>query len=64
MPAGVPVATVGIGNARNAALLAARILATSDPGLAVRLADHAEAQADHARAQDRSLHPTPGRTHP
>jgi 5-(carboxyamino)imidazole ribonucleotide mutase len=30
MPAGVPVATVGIGNARNAGLLAARILATGD----------------------------------
>jgi 5-(carboxyamino)imidazole ribonucleotide mutase len=33
MPAGIPVATVGIGNARNAGLLAVRILATSDPGL-------------------------------
>ena len=31
MPAGVPVATVGIGNARNAGLLAARILAVGDP---------------------------------
>jgi 5-(carboxyamino)imidazole ribonucleotide mutase len=34
MPAGVPVATVGIGNARNAALLAARIIALSDPKIA------------------------------
>ncbi|MFC4784173.1 5-(carboxyamino)imidazole ribonucleotide mutase [Nocardioides sp. MAHUQ-72] len=33
MPAGVPVATVAIGNARNAGLLAARILATGDPAL-------------------------------
>jgi 5-(carboxyamino)imidazole ribonucleotide mutase len=33
MPAGVPVATVAIGNARNAGLLAVRILAASDPGL-------------------------------
>lgn len=33
MPAGVPVATVAIGNARNAALLAVRILATADPDL-------------------------------
>ncbi|MFN8017583.1 MAG: 5-(carboxyamino)imidazole ribonucleotide mutase [Acidimicrobiales bacterium] len=64
MPAGVPVATVGIGNARNAALLAARILATSDPELARRLADHADAQAEHARTQDRTLDPTPGRTQP
>lgn len=33
MPAGVPVATVSIGNARNAGLLATRILATGDPEL-------------------------------
>ncbi len=33
MPAGVPVATVSIGGARNAGLLAARILATSDPAI-------------------------------
>lgn len=37
MPAGVPVATVAIGNARNAGLLAARILATGDPELTARL---------------------------
>lgn len=34
MPAGVPVATVAIGNARNAGLLAVQILATSRPALA------------------------------
>jgi 5-(carboxyamino)imidazole ribonucleotide mutase len=33
MPAGVPVATVGVGNARNAGLLAVRILAATDPTL-------------------------------
>ena len=33
MPAGVPVATVSIGGARNAGLLAARILGASDPAL-------------------------------
>jgi len=33
MPAGVPVATVAIGNARNAGLLAVRILAAADPKL-------------------------------
>ena len=38
MPRGVPVATVGIGNATNAGLLAAAILATSDKDLAERLA--------------------------
>ncbi len=37
MPKGVPVASVGIGNAANAALLAARILALHDDGLAERL---------------------------
>ena len=37
MPAGVPVATVGIGNARNAGLLAIRILSTSDESLRERM---------------------------
>lgn len=37
MPAGVPVATVSIGGARNAGLLAVRILGTSDPGLRARM---------------------------
>ncbi len=41
MPAGVPVATVAIGNARNAGLLAVRILSTSDEGLAAKLAEFA-----------------------
>jgi 5-(carboxyamino)imidazole ribonucleotide mutase len=38
MPAGVPVATMAIGGAANAALFAARILALHDPALAERLA--------------------------
>lgn len=37
MPAGVPVATVAIGNARNAGLLAVRILAVGDPTLTDRM---------------------------
>lgn len=37
MPAGIPVATVSIGGARNAGLLAARILAAADPALADRV---------------------------
>jgi len=45
MPKGVPVATVGVGNATNAALLAAQILAQSDPDLAARLIAHRQAQA-------------------
>ena len=39
MPAGVPVATVAIDGARNAALIAVSILALSDPGLAQKLED-------------------------
>ena len=39
MPAGVPVATVAIGNARNAGLLAVRILAASDPRLRQQIID-------------------------
>jgi 5-(carboxyamino)imidazole ribonucleotide mutase len=41
MPAGVPVATVSIGGARNAGLLAVKILATADPSLTVRLGEYA-----------------------
>jgi 5-(carboxyamino)imidazole ribonucleotide mutase len=41
MPAGVPVATVSIGGARNAGLLAARILSVSDPEVAERLTEFA-----------------------
>jgi 5-(carboxyamino)imidazole ribonucleotide mutase len=37
MPRGIPVATVAIGNAENAALLAVEILALADPALAARL---------------------------
>lgn len=40
MPAGVPVATVAIGNGRNAALLAVQILALNDPELRRRLREH------------------------
>src|SRR5690606_1579178 len=41
MPAGVPVATVSIGGARNAGLLAVRILGSTDASLASKLADFA-----------------------
>lgn len=41
MPAGVPVATVSIGGARNAGLLSIRMLALSDPALEAALADFA-----------------------
>jgi len=40
MPSGVPVATVGIDNAKNAGLLAVQILATSDPSLEKKMVDY------------------------
>ncbi len=48
MPGGVPVGTMAVGEAgaRNAGLMAARILALSDPDLAARLAAFAKAQTD------------------
>jgi 5-(carboxyamino)imidazole ribonucleotide mutase len=52
MPKGVPVATVAIDGARNAGLLAARILAVGDPDLRERLDNFREAQAQAARDAD------------
>jgi 5-(carboxyamino)imidazole ribonucleotide mutase len=51
MPAGVPVATVSIGNARNAGLLAVRILAAHDKALRERMIAFQSALADQARAK-------------
>ena len=51
MPAGVPVATVSIGNARNAGLLAARILAVGDVELTQKMLDFQAGLADAARAK-------------
>jgi 5-(carboxyamino)imidazole ribonucleotide mutase len=55
MPTGVPVATVAIGNAANAGLLAVRILGSSDPRLAVALAGYAEELAQQVAAKDAAL---------
>ena len=52
MPKGVPVATVAIDGARNAGLLAARILAVSDADLRRRVEGMMEAQAQAAKAAD------------
>jgi 5-(carboxyamino)imidazole ribonucleotide mutase len=52
MPAGVPVATVAVGNARNAGLLAARILATSDDELRVRMEQFQERMAEMVVEKD------------
>ena len=46
MPAGIPVATVAIGNSHNAALLAVRILSTSNQDLAHKLEQHANDMKD------------------
>ena len=55
MPAGVPVATVSIDGARNAGLLAVRILGAADPALRERIADFQAQLADQARDKDRRL---------
>ncbi len=55
MPAGVPVATVSIGGARNAGLLAVRILAAADPALLAAMTEFQQALADAARAKDAAL---------
>lgn len=52
MPAGIPVATVAVGNARNAALLAVRILAIADPELRAELGRFADTLADAVREKD------------
>jgi 5-(carboxyamino)imidazole ribonucleotide mutase len=51
MPGGIPVATVAIGNAKNAGILAARIIATSDPELQQRLVAYQESLAETAHAK-------------
>ncbi len=55
MPAGVPVATVAIGGARNAGLLAVQIVATGDPALLDRLEVYKEGLAAASRAKDERL---------
>jgi 5-(carboxyamino)imidazole ribonucleotide mutase len=55
MPAGVPVATVSIGGAQNAGLLAVRILATSNEELRAAMSQFQDALADTARGKDASL---------
>ncbi len=55
MPSGVPVATVAIGNARNAGLLAVQILATSDPALQRRILNFKTQMARESRAKNRNL---------
>ncbi|HEY6932230.1 MAG TPA: 5-(carboxyamino)imidazole ribonucleotide mutase [Marmoricola sp.] len=55
MPAGVPVATVAVGNARNAGLLAVRILGAADPALQQRMADFQAELRDRAREKGKAV---------
>lgn len=55
MPGGVPVATMAIGGARNAGLMAARILAVDDDELAGRLEEYRVGLVDYSVQQDEGL---------
>jgi 5-(carboxyamino)imidazole ribonucleotide mutase len=55
MPAGVPVATVAIGNARNAGLLAVRILGAGDDALRERMETFQRDLHDRVRAKDEDI---------
>jgi len=55
MPNGIPVATVGVGKARNAALLAVRILGTHDDGLRVRMEEYQAGLAETVLEKDARL---------
>ena len=55
MPAGIPVATVSIGGAKNAGILAARILATNDDALAARLDAFEQSLLEAVQEKDEAL---------
>jgi 5-(carboxyamino)imidazole ribonucleotide mutase len=55
MPVGVPVAAVAIGNARNAALLAVRILSSSDERLAEAMLDYQSSLRELARSKGQAV---------
>ncbi len=55
MPRGIPVATVAIGNAMNAGLLAIRILSISDEDLAKKLASFHDKQAQDSREKNKNI---------
>lgn len=58
MPSGIPVATVAIDGAENAALLAVQILAVTDKGLADKLADSRKAAAEKVLAKNKAVEET------
>ncbi len=55
MPAGIPVATVGVGNAKNAGLLAARILGISDEGISLKVASALKEINEEAKTKGANL---------
>ena len=55
MPAGIPVATMAVGGARNAGLLAVRILATADASLQVKMTEFQAALTAQAHAKGEAL---------
>ena len=55
MPGGVPVATVSIGGAKNAGLLAARIIGASDPEVLEKMAAYQSDMADEVERKDQAL---------
>lgn len=55
MPGGVPVATVSIGGAKNAGLLAARILGASDPSVQRKMVDYQARMAAEVERKDEAL---------
>ena len=55
MPSGIPVATVAINGAKNAAILAAKILAVSDPELLAKLRKYSATMKDEVVAKDEHL---------
>ena len=55
MPGGVPVATVSIGGAKNAGLLAARILGASDPAVQRKMVDYQARMAAEVERKDEAL---------
>lgn len=55
MPSGMPVATVAIDGAENAAILAAQMLALTDEGLSARLKDMRKAMTEAVEAKDRKI---------
>ena len=64
MPAGVPVATVAVGGARNAGLLAVRILGVGDPALRARMTAFQQRPAGRRAGQGGGAAGPPGRIRP